>query len=350
MGTENINIEAIALRPSSLITMFVLDATELVPAGTNGLLRFHAGTSIKGTDIIWRGDVYQNLPCSASGFDMNSQGPSARPRIQFENVRQLFTDLTLLYQDLVGAKIIRKRTFYSRLDAVNYADGINPTADPEAQIPDDVYSIIRKSAENKNIVEFELGSPLDLDNVMLPGRTIQANICRFRYRGGECGEAEDYVFAQDDDTPIPNNKINGLHYRGQYDATLDYLTGDIVWVSASAPYIKIFYYAGGTPTTGEDVTTSANWVVDQRFTGVYSPTRVYGIKDTCYKMLGFSGIREYYYNLVPCINVEPPVQGFWLTDRCSFLVSGCKLRFSADERGLPFGGFPGTALTPLATA
>ena len=44
------------------------------------------------------------------------------------------------------------------------------TPDPNAEFPREVYKIDRKSAENRDIVEFELAAPTDLAGVRIPKR------------------------------------------------------------------------------------------------------------------------------------------------------------------------------------
>ena len=56
------------------------------------------------------------------------------------------------------------------IDAVNFADGSNPTADNTAEFPQEVYSIDRKSGENREVVEFELAAPSDLAGIRIPLR------------------------------------------------------------------------------------------------------------------------------------------------------------------------------------
>lgn len=63
----------------------------------------------------------------------------------------------------------------------------NPTADPTAEYPRDIYYIDRRSAETRDYVEFELASATDLAGVRLPRRQIVQNCCSWRYRGAECG-------------------------------------------------------------------------------------------------------------------------------------------------------------------
>jgi len=110
-----------------------------------------------------------------------------RPRLRVANVTGAITALVLTYQDLVGAKITRKRTLAKYLDAVNFEGGVNPTADPLAEFADDVYYVDRKSRETRDVVEFELAASFDLEGVTLPRRQIVQNVCPWRYRGSECG-------------------------------------------------------------------------------------------------------------------------------------------------------------------
>lgn len=65
----------------------------------------------------------------------------------------------------------------------------NPTADPNSHLDDETWYIAQKTTENQAIIEFELGSPIDLEGVTIPRRQIVANVCGWRYRGDGCGYA-----------------------------------------------------------------------------------------------------------------------------------------------------------------
>lgn len=65
--------------------------------------------------------------------------------------------------------------------------GTNPDEDTAAEFNDDVYYIDRKANENKEVVEFELASKMDIAGVKLPRRQVIQNICTWIYRGTECG-------------------------------------------------------------------------------------------------------------------------------------------------------------------
>ena len=72
--------------------------------------------------------------------------------------------------DLTGAKVIRIRTLAKFIDADNFADGTNSTADPSAEFPKEIYSIDRKATETREVVESELAAPTDLAGVRIPKR------------------------------------------------------------------------------------------------------------------------------------------------------------------------------------
>ena len=72
--------------------------------------------------------------------------------------------------DLTGAVVTRIRTLAKFIDASNFADGQNPNADPSAEFPREIYYIDRKSAENRDLVSWELAAVFDLAGVRVPKR------------------------------------------------------------------------------------------------------------------------------------------------------------------------------------
>ena len=81
--------------------------------------------------------------------------------------------------DLLNAKVTRILPLASALDDINFASGSNPfntgvdtsngTTD---KLIDRVYFIDRKAAENRQIVQFELVSILDMQNKRIPVRVV----------------------------------------------------------------------------------------------------------------------------------------------------------------------------------
>jgi len=184
------------LEPGAIIELFVLDAT-LLGGAVN---RFHAGTNELVSSVVWQANTYQPFPIEALGFDKNSKGTIPRPTLRVANVNGLVGSLIQQFNDLVGAKITRKRTLVKYLDAVNFTGGVNPTADPNEEFPDDIFFVNRKSLENKIAVEFELAAAWDVSGIKLPLRQVVQNVCPWVYRSPECGYAGGPV-AKIDDTP-----------------------------------------------------------------------------------------------------------------------------------------------------
>lgn len=170
------------LEPSAVIELFVLDLTDL----GGDTYYFHAGTNELSEDITWQAQVYTRYPILLEGFEITGTGQLPRPKAKVSNALGSITSLLLVYNDLLGAKLTRKRTLKKYLDAVNFVGGVNPDEDDTAEYPDDVYFVDRKVSENKQYVEFELAASIDVAGVMLPRRQIIQNTCIWKYRSAEC--------------------------------------------------------------------------------------------------------------------------------------------------------------------
>jgi len=140
--------------------------------------RFHNGTSLKDNgEIVWAGDTYQRFPIQAEGFAFQ-KGQLPRPTLTVSNALGTITAIllnvneTTTGNDLTGATVTRIRTLAKFLDAVNFPNNVNPygTPDPNAEFPQEIYSIDRKSAENREIVTFELAAVIDLAGIRAPKR------------------------------------------------------------------------------------------------------------------------------------------------------------------------------------
>ena len=178
-----LSAEIQSLSPSAVIELFELDFSSYVQGG---ILRFHAGTNQLTQPVVWRGIEYVALPIEASDFEVSATGTLPRPKIRIANVDGAISATLMEYDDLVGAKVTRRRTMTKFLDAVNFKDG-NPSADPSQAFEDDIWYVERKVSENRYMIEWELSSAFDLMGVMLPYRQIIQNSCTWRYRGPECG-------------------------------------------------------------------------------------------------------------------------------------------------------------------
>ena len=142
------------------------------------IYRFHAGSSLNSNgEIVWAGNSYQRFPVEANGFAFQ-KGQIPRPTLTVSNALGTITSILLTVNksttgnDLTGAIVTRLRTLAKFIDAVNFAGGVNPygTPDPNAEFPQEIYSIDRKASETRDAVSFELAAPIDLAGVRAPKR------------------------------------------------------------------------------------------------------------------------------------------------------------------------------------
>ena len=177
MSTAPIITDLQKPNPSAIIELFTLK-TDLALHGSDQIYRFHNGTNLNNNgDIIWAGDQYIKMPIQATGFAYK-RGQLPRPKLSVSNALGTITAILLNVNkvtagnDLSAATVTRIRTLARYIDAVNFAGGVNPlgTPDPTAEFPREIYKIDRKSAENRNVVEFELAAVFDLIGVRAPQR------------------------------------------------------------------------------------------------------------------------------------------------------------------------------------
>ncbi|MDR0701332.1 MAG: phage minor tail protein L [Azoarcus sp.] len=191
-----------SLTPGTLVELFALDTTG---AGEAQVFRFHAGVNPLGDDVVYNGDVYVRFPVEASGFEKRSSGTLPRPKIKVANITGLLGALVHELDDLVGAKITRTRTLLKYLDAVNFAGGVNPHADPAQYIDREVWVVDRKAEENPAYIEFDLAAAIDIPDCKLPRRQVIQNTCTWLmiggYRGPYCGYTGGPV-ADRNDNPV----------------------------------------------------------------------------------------------------------------------------------------------------
>ena len=175
-----------SLEPSAIIELFQLHLTAAVN-GVNQVYYFHAGTNELSQNIVFDTLVYSAVPIEVDGFQVTTKGTLPRPSMKIANADGFVTGLLNSYNPL-HAEVKRIRTCKKFLDAVNFTNGTNGSADPTAMFnggPESWY-IDRVATENPQVVEFELVGKLDLTNLRLPARQVVEH-CPWIYKGTECG-------------------------------------------------------------------------------------------------------------------------------------------------------------------
>lgn len=361
------------LTPSSLMTLFEIDFTNVVQSinsslvkdsneiglfpnfeqGKENILRFHNNIKVFNSYIIWQGKTFFPAPIMAEGFEITSRGVLPSPTLSLtsqteEGIEALSIIRRVIrkYGDIVGAKVTRIRTFAKFLDKNNFSDISSPDSqrgiyasnfpeeyepDPYAELPRDVFFVERKASEDKNSINYELSSSLDVEGVKLPRRVVTASKCGFTYRGCGCFYEGDGNSAQS----LADHVYKKCGIR-RTDLTLP----------EDAPPVA---------TINDQNIKDMIGVSELVFKGRYSSKAFYESGDYIY--MEKNGIRYYFVAKVDIPATEnteysPPNPDFWIADLCSKTLQGCRKRWGAQgsvvigesedfKKGeLQFGGFP----------
>lgn len=101
------------------------------------------------------------------------------------NITGLITGINHDFDDALGAVVTRRQVLVKHLDAVNFPNG-NADADPTMEAVSR-YVIEEMAEETFETVTYNLATPVDCDNAIIPARTILADVCQWVYRGDGCG-------------------------------------------------------------------------------------------------------------------------------------------------------------------
>jgi len=380
------------LTPSAIITLFEIDISSVLDAKSitsladdkiqtgfkgktesdttpsyDGVLRFHNNIKVFDSKIIWQGNTYIPAPIQATGFENSSRGTLPTPILSISSQSETGTDQLALLRyeilklgDIIGAKVTRRRTFAKYLDWDNFQvataesrlaelpDGYEP--DPNAELPRDIYYIERKTAENKNTIQYQLSSILDLEGIKIPRRTIISDKCNWHYRGPGCW----YQHREGTEDPIPILEKADLR------------TGDINLPTDAPPVAndKDERIAGLLDTDQRTVNSAGigKWNPDAKSSiGLIDGVGVqYSYDKNSFVYITKDKIKYYFVAKanVP-ENTPPPNATYWIADECSKTLNGCRLRWgtggsvsqgscsigpvgnaAGTRGGLPFGGFP----------
>ncbi len=185
------------INPSSIIELFELELTVglHIPAGNpdnlDTIFRFHAGANLNNFgQIKFNNNLYQRVAVDVEGFEDTSTGTIPRPTLTFSNLGGITKDGTVMTMsdflaivntttqgnDLLDAKVTRLMPLASALDNDNFV-GNNPFGTPSTdRLQDRIYYIDRKAIENRQVVQFELVSRLDMQNKKIPVRIVTRDL------------------------------------------------------------------------------------------------------------------------------------------------------------------------------
>ena len=298
-GQNKVASSLVDMQPTAILELF-----QIYPDRINKpslFLGFHGG-SIYDKSVTWQGVQYLPLAIESEGFDVLGDGKLPRPKIRIANQNNLITNFLQNYKDLIHAKVIRKKVQVKFIDDVNFEGG-NPfgVADPQAELINETWIMGRKTQESKIFAEFELNSPLDLENFSINSRGVVSKFCYWQYRGQGC-RYNGLPIEKDDGSPfldadgnavIPNyEKIENspvdffFDPSAKWDATRTYPKSGVVWVespSITIPPIQDVSY--NTNEAGVPLKTVYVSIKDGNLNQHPEQNPSYWVKDGCTKKL-----------------------------------------------------------------
>lgn len=248
-----------------------------------------AVASVQFRDYVNNSQVntYVPIPCNLEGIEHKSDGPMPQPKFTISNIlrpvageQNSFEGLlgTFTFKDLLGKKIIRRRTMEKYL--------YNKPSDqsPPVELTREIYYLDRIEDENPQSVTFNLVSPIDIENVSIPSRIVVGNACPWKYTGasitknrwelqGGCSWPEDGSFdiggfntnvyvSIDDHYIVPQSALNpSLWIAGTKNKDEVYYTVNSTNINKIQPNGALSYdviFDGTDANTSTEIITKAN--------------------------------------------------------------------------------------------
>lgn len=349
----------INLNSDSFVDLFEIYIDETV-----GIFRFHAGKNFNQS-IIFRGNSYEPLPVDFSGFEFFADGKQNRPSIKLANIDGFITNYIKNKNDLINSKIKRLKVFVRNLDDANFSEQVNPFFGYRKKrnaisgygnsFYEDNYIINKKTQENKFYIEFDLNSPLDLENQSLPNRKVSDNICSWNYRGCGCNygkipwspKGKQEVSVANSTVPKTEANIWGINKNNEGVPVAD--ENNKEFYSANGYNLTQITYKG-TYLKTEDTYNPGDFVkyidaVNFDFFGSDTQFTEDNLSYSFYVCIKANG------DTVANVGAKDPklFPEYWVKDSCAKNLKACRLRWQNHEKGLPYGGFPGTRPFDYAT-
>jgi len=352
----------------------VFDLYELELESTEGYLRFH-GSKNFSKDIIFQDQNYYFIPSELSNLQSSSDGKQSKPTLKIANINNYLSYILKDRNNLVGKQFIRKKVLGKDLDISNFADGVNPfgISSFKTYIAYDKFLINLKKSENKESVELELATKIDVQNLNVPSRKVTNDTCSWNYRCYGCnyGSTPDYKGPNINQGFQVGLLDNAVAYERRNSGRLNsswwfsnVWGGQDVGVPIADENDKTFlsFYKGKNDFTGNF--QNGNYGLSKLTSkGRWNKTTVYSAGDFVYldfvpsvptdlknNFIQISNNKQKIFYVCISSNVtnkQPDLNtDVWKEDKCSKTLQGCLLRFKDyDDQPngfLPFGAFPAT--------
>ena len=180
-----------ALKQDTLLSLFIIDSNNAAFTPTFARRHFVSPEQSGGQTITYVNELgnenitYQTLPIAFGAVEISGSNKLPNPKLTISNVDGAFTRMSRDYDDLIGFRLIRIRTFAKFVDKIG-SGSRQSGYDKDAHFTPDFWYFSRKTDETKLSINYELSSIFDVEGLTLPRRRMFNNFCPFEYRGPNC--------------------------------------------------------------------------------------------------------------------------------------------------------------------
>ena len=178
-----------AFKEDALISLFIISGERAHQGNLFGRINIvspeqSGGQTVKYVNEKGQEVVYNPSPVQFGGVEISGSNKLPTPKVRFANVDGGMSDLSRDFDDLIGFRLIRIRTYGKFLLKIGNDPGTSP--DKNAHFTPDTWYFNRKIEESKLGVSYELASIFDVEGLSIPKRRLYTNFCPFAYRGPDC--------------------------------------------------------------------------------------------------------------------------------------------------------------------
>jgi len=305
---SDIITDAHSFTPGDIIELFELDLSTGTADSSYQIFRWHSGTDEHVHEILWQGNRYLPFPIDAEGFELSGKGAIPRPTLTVANITSLLSNAINQYDDLIGAKLTRKRTFAKYLDShcdvFGYTLGGTCSGESGAYCSDSNYTTQQ--------------------TCLAAGETWYGS-----YSKSDCLDSTKYGSAGTWTTYTDIACVNdgGIYYDHSSTEDPDADFADEIWY-IDRKAIETNSFIQFELTAAHDVQ------------GVKLPSRSVIANNCPWKYrgteCGYSGSNYFDIDNNPVSDIADDV--------CGKTFTSCEKRFPDEDQEIPFGGFPGAGV------
>jgi len=304
---SDIITDAHSFEPGDIIELFELDLSTGSADSSYQIFRWHSGTDEHLQEIVWQGNRYLPFPIEAEGFEYTGKGSIPRPTLTVANITSLLSNAINQYDDLIGAKVTRKRTFGKYLDSHCHVWGY----------------VLGGTCAGESTAYCSDASYTTQQTCLAAGETWYGS-----YSKADCLDSTKYgsagTWTAYTDVACANN--GGIYYlNSTADADADF-SDEIWYIDRKA--IETNSYIQFELTAAHDVQ------------GVKLPGRAVLSNGCPWKYRG----TECGYSGTNYFDIDNNSVSDAGDDVCAKTFTACEKRFPNEDDEIPFGGFPGAGV------